>query len=103
MRAKGRLLTAASWAVLAAFAQGSEAPRLGYERSAFRDACLAPDFLEPGCRSSEPAKWGGEGLSASAALLPADGEAPSLRYQLAALLDADSAVTYRQPRARPDR
>ena len=99
------LVLGGAWSALAGFEAAPQSPWLRYDPGTFADDCLAPDFSGPGCGTSrgwDEAPW----LSASAALLPVDRrepEAPRLGYELAGLIGLDRGLTYRQPRARPDR
>lgn len=98
----GRMLLMA-WAALASFADAPDAPRLGYERAVFADACLAPDYVDAACRLARHA----DGLSASAALLPVHRPQPQsqprLGYRLAELIEGDALVTYSEPEVRVSR
>ena len=104
MRAR-MLVLGGAWMSLAALDSAAEGPLLRYDPRIFLDECLAPDFGGPACGSAPSAREEPR-LSASAALLlPQDGPQPEarLRYETEGLLAWDSAVTYWQPRARPDR
>jgi hypothetical protein len=99
------LVLGGAWMSLAALDSAAEGPRLRYDPRTFLDECLAPDFGGLAC-AREPGAEEEDRLSASAALLPADArqpETPRLRYEMEGLAALDGAVTYWQPRTRPDR